>query len=174
MNKKEYNEWIDSKLSSFSQVLPDKTNPNTILSYRAIEYCKRTGDYCPRHTMYIGHFFICVDIDLRKTVIYNVKTGKSGVAKCRIDDTMTIREGIAIAWARYNHEIVPNWANSIPREELANGDKFISSVNQNNIFTFIGWLPNVKNGLTGKWAIVIDDYYKPIKTQIANEVVKVD
>ena len=55
-----------------------------------------------------------------------------------------------------------------------NGDKFISSVNKNNILTFIGWLPNAKNGMVGKWAIAIDDNRRPIKTQIAKNVIKVE
>ena len=89
-------------------------------------------------------------------------------------EVFSVRVGVAIAWAKYNNEVVPNYTFSIPREELVNGDKFISSINKNHILTFIGWLPDTRNGMTGKWAVALDDNRRPIKTQIANEVVKVE
>lgn len=123
---------------------------------------------------YVGNFFINCDLITRETTIFNTATKRSATAKCRIGESFSARVGVAIAWAKYNHEIVPDWASSIPREELVNGDKFISSIDKNNTFVFIGWIPNMKDGLTGKWAIAIDDYYKPIKTQIAKEVIKIE
>ena len=123
---------------------------------------------------HIGNFYISCDILTRETTIFNTVTKRFASAKCRIGEVFSPRIGVAIAWARYNHEIVPDWTDSIPREELVNGDKFISSINKNHILTFIGWLPNSRNGVTGKWAVAIDDNRRPIKTQIAEKVIKVD
>ena len=131
-------------------------------------------NYDNYYTCYIGNFFITGDLITRETTIFNTASKHSATAKCRVGEVFDVRVGVAIAWAKYNHEVVPDYVNSIPREELVNGDKFISSVNKNHILTFIGWLPNSRNGMTGKWAVAIDDNRRPIKTQIANEVVKVE
>lgn len=168
MNRKQYEEWIEHKLKSFSQFLPDKMNPAATLGY-AMQNSKRTY-----HTLYAGNFFVYADLITGETVIFNTKTMRSAKAKCHHEDTFSIYEGIAVAWAKYNNEVIPDYALSIPREELVNGDKFISSLNKNYILTFIGWLPNAKNGMVGKWAIAIDDNRRPIKTQIAKNVIKVE
>lgn len=171
MNKKEFEAWIDSRLDSFAQVLPSKKRPWIDMN---VALHDKKSYLTTNLNAYVGNFFINCDLITRETTIFNTATKRSATAKCRIGEAFSPRVGVAIAWAKYNHEIVPDYAHSIQREELVNGDKFISSVNKNHIFTFIGWIPHTKNGLTGKWAIVIDDVYKPIKTQIAEEVVKID
>lgn len=171
MDKREFEAWIDSRLDSFAQVLPEKRRPWVDMSLKLQD---KKSYLLPYLNAYIGNFFIHCDLITRETTIFNTASKRSATAKCRVGDVFSARIGVAIAWAKYNHEVVPDYANSIKREELVNGDKFISSVNKNHIFTFIGWIPNTKNGLTGKWAIVINKVYKPIKTQIAEEVVKVD
>lgn len=169
MNRKEFEAWIDSRLDSFANVLSDKRKPWVRMDIR---FGLRNEP--EPVTESVDNFYISCNPLTRETVIFNIATKHCAVARCHIDDEFNVRKGVAIAWAKYNHEPVPNWENSIPREELVNGDKFISSVNQHHTITFIGWLPNMKNGLVGKWAIAVDDYYKPVKTQIAEEVVKVD
>lgn len=171
MDKKDFNAWIDSRLDSFSQVLPEKRRPWTDMSLKLQDKKSYMLTYL---NAYIGNFFIHCDLITRETTIFNTASKRSATAKCRIGEVFSVRVGVAIAWAKYNNEVVPDYTLSIPREELVNGDKFISSVNQNHIFVFIGWIPNMKDGLTGKWAIAIDDCCRPIKTQIAKEVVKVE
>jgi hypothetical protein len=166
MNKKQYEEWIEHKLKSFSQFLPDKMNPAATLGY-TMQNNKRTY-----HTLYAGNFFVYADLIAGETVIFDTKTMRSAKAKCHYEDTFSIYEGIAVAWAKYNNEVVPQYEKSIHRDELQNGDMFISSVNKSNVVTFIGWIPNCRNGMVGKWAIVLDEKKKPLKTQIAEEVVK--
>lgn len=168
MDRKQYNEWVNNKLKSLSQFLPDKMNPAATLGY-AMQNNKRLY-----HTLYVGNFFIYADLMTGETVIFNTNTKRSASAKCHADDTFDIYEGIAVAWAKYNNEIVPQYEKSISRDELQNGDIFISSVNKNNVVTFIGWIPNCRNGMVGKWAIVLDEKKKPLKTQIAEEVVKIN
>ena len=168
MDRKQYNEWVNNKLKSLSQFLPDKMNPAATLGY-AMQNSKRTY-----HTLYVGNFFIYADLMTGETVIFNTNTKKSASAKCHSDDTFDIYEGIAVAWAKYNNEAVPEWQNTISREELRNGDKIRSTMNINNEYYFIGWLPNTANGLTGKWAAVYDKHRKLLKTQIAEKVIKLN
>ena len=166
MTYQEYREWIDSRLNNFAQVLPYKERPWITASKRM------KMNYDNYYTYYIGNFFISGDLITRETTIFNTKTKRHATAKCKVGENFLINDGVAIAWAKYNHEVVPDYTNSISREELVNGDKFISSINKNHILTFIGWLPDAKNGMTGKWAIALDDNRRPIKTQIAEKVVK--
>ena len=171
MDKKEFIAWIDSRLDSFARVLPNKCEPWTDISIKLQDKKNYPLTYLNAYT---GNFFIHCDLITRETTIFNTASKRSATAKCRVGDVFSARTGVAIAWAKYNHEVVPDYTLSIPKEELINGDKFISSVNKNNILTFIGWLPNARNGMVGKWAIAIDDNRRPIKTQIAKNVIKVE
>lgn len=168
MNKREYMAWVDSKLHSFSNLLPEKRNPAELLSYAMQETFQRT------HTLCIDNFIVYVNLRTAETVIMNTKTMKSAKARCHFTDTFNVYVGIAVAWAKYNHEIIPQFEKTINRDELKNGDKFISSINKNKAVTFIGWIPNSNNGMIGKWAIVLDAKDIPLKTQVAEEVVKTD
>ena len=49
--------------------------------------------------------------------IYNVFTGKSGVAKCRKGDTFDLTTGIAIAYARYNGADIPVCVKPLTEDE---------------------------------------------------------
>lgn len=171
MDKKEFIAWIDSRLDSFAQILPNKCRPWTDMGIKLQDKKNYMLTYL---NAYAGNFFIHCDLITRETTIFNTASKRSATAKCRVGEVFSVRVGVAIAWAKYNNEVVPDYALSIPREELVNGDKFISSLNKNHILTFIGWLPNTRNGMTGKWAVAIDDNRRPIKTQIANDVVKVE
>lgn len=171
MNKKEFETWIDSRLDSFAQVLPEKRRPWVDMGLKLQDRRNYLLNYI---NAYIGNFFIHCDLVTRETTIFNTASKRSATTKCRMGEVFSVRDGVAIAWAKYNHEVVPDYASSIPREELVNGDKFISSINKNHILVFIGWLPNSRNGMTGKWAVALDDNRRPIKTQIAEEVVKVE
>ena len=169
MNKKEYMKWIDSKVHSFSNLLVDKRNPAELL-----DYAMQNDHLRKKFILYIDNFIIYVNLYTAETVIFNTRTMRSAKAKCHNSDTFNINEGIAVAWARYNNEVIPQCENSIGRDELQNGDMFISSVNKNNVVTFIGWIPNCPKGLIGKWAIVLNEKRKLLKTQVAEEVVKMN
>lgn len=166
MNKQEYRAWIESRLDSLAQLLPYKERPWIIASRRMSIYNEKYY-FC-----YVSNFFICGNLLTRETTIFNTKTKRHATAKCKIGEDFLIDDGIAIAWAKYNNELIPNYEDTIKREDLQNGDKFISSNNKNIIYMFIGWMPNMKNGLTGKWAIVLDEKNKPYKVQIAETVIK--
>lgn len=171
MDKREFEAWVDSRLDSFAQILPEKRRPWADMVFKLHDRKSYPLDYI---NAYIGNFFIHCDLITRETTIFNTATKRSATAKCRMEEVFSVRVGVAIAWAKYNHEVVPDYTNSIPREELVNGDKFISSLNKNHILVFIGWLPNTRSGMTGKWAVALDDNRRPIKTQIAENVVKVE
>ena len=166
MTRQEYYQWIESRLDSFAQVLPEK---RTLWIEAAKEMNAKGHDF---YTCYLGNFFITGDLWTRETTIFNTKTKRHATAKCKVGETFDVNVGVAIAWAKYNHELVPDYEETINREDLMNGDKFISSMNQNVIYTFIGWMPNMRKGLIGKWAVVLDDKNKPYKVQIADTVIK--
>lgn len=166
MNKQEYKAWIESRLDSLAQLLPYKERPWINASRRMRAY-NETYYVC-----YVSNFFICGNLLTRETTIFNTKTKRHATAKCKIGEDFLIEDGIAIAWAKYNNELIPNYEDTIKREDLKNGDKIISSSNKNVIYMFIGWMPNMKNGVTGKWAIVLDEKNKPYKVQIAETVIK--
>lgn len=166
MTQKEYRQWLESRLDSFAQVLPYKERAWVDAGRRM----KLRGE--SRYTCTIGNFFISGDLLTRETTIFNTKTKRHATAKCKIGENFHINDGVAIAWAKYNNEIIPDYEDTIKRDELQNGDKFISSLNNNVIYTFIGWIPSARNGLVGKWAVVLDDKNKPYKVQIAGTVIK--
>lgn len=169
MDKREFEAWIDSRLDSFAQVLPEKRRPWVNMNACLLDRKNYLLNYA---TNYIGNFFIVCNLVTRETTIFNTVTKRFATAKCRIGEPFSARIGVAIAWAKYNHEVVPDYEDTINREDLMNGDKFISSMNQNIIYTFIGWIPNVRKGLIGKWAIALDEKNKPLKVQIADTVIK--
>lgn len=167
MNRKQYEEWIENKLKSFSQFLPDKMNPAATLGY-AMQNNRRTY-----HTLYAGNFFVYADLIAGETVIFNTNTMRAAKAKCHYEDTFSIYEGIAVAWARYNNEDVPEYHKTVHRDTLQNGDIIRSTMNMNTTYTFIGWLPTKQNGTRGKWAAVYDtEGKKLLKTMIDEEVIK--
>ena len=167
MNKKEYMKWIDRKVHSFSNFLADKRNPAELLSYTM-----RNNNYQKQFTLRIDNFIVYVNLYTAETVIFNTKKMRSAKAKCHNNDTFSVKQGIAIAWAKYNNEVIPQCENSISRDELQSGDIFINSVN--NVVTFIGWIPSWRNGMIDNWAIVLDEKGQPLKTQIAEKVVKMN
>lgn len=170
MTKKQFEEWITNKLKSFSQFLPDKANPAQTLSY-----AMQTDRHKAYHMMYIGNFFIHADMYTGETTIFNTHTMKSAKAKCHYEDTFSIYEGIAVAWAKYNNEDVPEYHKTVHRDTLQNGDTIRSTMNMNTVYTFIGWLPTKQNGTRGKWAAVYDTYDKKLlKTMIDEEVIKLN
>jgi hypothetical protein len=171
MDKKEFEAWIDSRLDSFAQILPNKCRPWTDMVIKLHDRRNYLLNYINAYT---GNFFIHCDLITRETTIFNTASKRSATAKCRMGEVFSIRAGVAIAWARYNHEIIPDYENLISREELINGDKFISSLNKNRVNTFVGWLPYAATGTIGKFAAIINDKGVLLKTQIKEQVVKIN
>jgi hypothetical protein len=172
MDKKEFEAWIDSKLNSFAHVLPDKRKPwvkmDNKLNIEDVDYSH------PNISEFIGNFFIVCNLFTGETTIFNIVTKRRATARCNIEDKFDVRTGIAVAWARYNHEIIPDYENIISREELVNGDKFFSSLNKNRVNTFVGWLPYAATGSVGKFAAIINENGVLLKTQIKEQVVKIN
>ena len=168
MNKREYEEWIEDRIKSFSHCLPDKSNPAALLSFTMQK--NKTLPFC---TVYLGNFFVYVDLIAEETVIFNTRTMKSAKAKCRFEDTFSVYDGVAIAWAKYNHEEIPTYDKTVHRDTLQNGDVF-RKVGMNTVYTFIGWLPNKGMVTKGKWAAVYaDESQHLLKTMLDKEVIKI-
>lgn len=171
MHKKEFEKWVNSRLDSFAQVLPEKRTPWMEMSVKLRSKNNILGnDYA---NAYIGNFFISCNLTTRETTIFNTKTKRFATAKCRIGEKFITRVGVAIAWAKYNHEAVPDYENTVLREELKNGDKFLN-FSKDRVRTFIGWVPDSVDGLIGKWAIVLNESRNPVKMQIKKEVIIVE
>lgn len=110
MDKKEFEAWIESRLDSFAKVLPQKRRPWLDINARILNRKEYLLNYA---NAYIGNFFISCNLATRETTIFNTATKRSATAKCRIGEKFNVHIGVAIAWAKYNHEVVPDWVNSI-------------------------------------------------------------
>lgn len=115
MDKKEFEAWIESRLDSFAQVLPEKRRPWLDMNARIHNRKEYLLNYA---NAYFGNFFINCDLATRETTIFNTATKRSATAKCRIGEEFNACIGVAIAWAKYNHEVIPDYDNVITREEL--------------------------------------------------------
>lgn len=77
------------------------------------------------------------------TTITNTRNGRFGKATCRRGDTFNASLGLAIAWARYNHENIPEDVKmSCDFKTYKNGDRF--NFNYCN-YTFVGAFPSKDN-----------------------------
>ena len=75
-----------------------------------------------------------------KTIVLDMKTGKTGVAQCRKDDKYSLHVGIGVAWARLKGKEIPVEYKTVRLKTLKVGDKFIIADNRNfkDIYTFVG------------------------------------
>lgn len=71
------------------------------------------------------------------TVCADLKTGKSGVARCHPEDTYNPIVGRAIAYARCRGYAIPRWVTYKKIGEMKNGEKFKFNA---GIYTFIGFI----------------------------------
>lgn len=171
MDKKEFEAWIDSRLDSFAQVLPEKRRPWVDMGLKLQDRRNYLLNYI---NAYIGNFFIHCDLVTKETTIFNTASKRSATAKCHMGEVFSVRDGVAIAWAKYNHEDIPSREKLIHREELVSGDKFISSLYDKRVNTFVGWLPNTANGSVGKYAAIVNENGILLKTQIKEQVKKIN
>ena len=79
MDKKDFNTWIDSRLDSFAQILPEKRRPWTDMS---IKLQDKKNYMLPYLNAYIGNFFIHCDLITRETTIFNTASKRFATAKC--------------------------------------------------------------------------------------------
>jgi hypothetical protein len=77
-----------------------------------------------------------IDRRRKEVSIFNSKTGRFGVSKCREGDAFFDGVGTAIAWARYNGWIVPMVYEQKPVNELVVGDVILAP--DDLTYTYIG------------------------------------
>lgn len=171
MNRKDYQKWIDDRLADLQHSCYNKT-PIMKLVPQSYTVRRNNKNYTEGSICY-NNFIISWSYYTRLVTIFNTVTHKYGQAKAAIDDSFCISEGVAIAWAHYNKLSIPSIDKTINREELVSGDKFINSMNSNQILTFIGWLPNTTQGTIGRWAAVLDANDRLLKSQVKDKVDKI-
>lgn len=75
-----------------------------------------------------------------KTIVLDMKTGKTGVARCKNGDEFSSIIGVGVAWARLKGEEIPIEYKTVRLETLKTGDKFIIVNNKDfkETYTFVG------------------------------------
>lgn len=74
-----------------------------------------------------------------KTIILDMKTGKTGIAQCKKGEEFSPVVGAGVAWARLKGKEIPVECKTTRIKTLKVGDKFIvvNDIND-NIYTFVG------------------------------------
>lgn len=92
--------------------------------------------------------------------ICNAYTGKTGKAKCNINDTFSFKKGLAIAWARYCQDSIPEVIErfKVDSYQLKNGDVFYKDEYSTKRYIYIGPHP-----LDEKFFIALSNTYQPVK-----------
>lgn len=120
------NEWVDKWYNNFicamKQIGFNETYAN--LNYKVAH----------KNLFYVGDFRIMYgDEELNiygeyahsTTTIVNIRSGRIGFSRCSLEDVFDPIIGIAIAWARYCGETVPDEISiTVPISELVSGDEF--------------------------------------------------
>lgn len=73
-----------------------------------------------------------------KTIILDMETGKTGVARCWKGDEFSSIIGVGVAWARLKGEEIPMEYNGIKIKTLEVGDEFVTISDNNKIYRFVG------------------------------------
>lgn len=75
-----------------------------------------------------------------KTIILDMETGKTSVARCKDGDKFSSIIGVGVAWARLKGEEIPAERKTTRIKTLKVGDKFLIADNRNfeDIYTFVG------------------------------------
>lgn len=91
-----------------------------------------------------------------KNVTYcvDLRTGKSGLARCRPSDAYNSIVGKAVAYARCRGYDIPEWTIYKTMEEMTNGEKFRFN---EKIYTFIGYLGRVNNSSDIKTYVISEN-----------------
>lgn len=72
-----------------------------------------------------------------KTIILDMKTGKTGIAQCKKGDEFSPIIGVGIAWARLKDKEIPVERIEVIIKNLKIGDKFTFFSNSPKVYTFI-------------------------------------
>ena len=96
----------------------------------AINMCKEASKNCDRF------FITTANNSLRFAVCVDLKTGRSGVARCHPEDIFNPVVGKAIAYARCRGYAIPKWTTYKAIGEMKNGERFKC---KGEIYTFIGY-----------------------------------
>lgn len=134
--------WVDNHFKSF---IKTAFKSNVEIGINEDLLLRRLRERSIYHTR---SFTILCDIEKRKISILkrNSQSNKIFTAICLRGDRFTLKTGIAVAWAKYNHEIIPNFDKIKRRDELINGDKFLSK-NSRKKYVFIGFLHQNSNSI---------------------------
>lgn len=136
------NEWVDKWYNNFLCAMKKQAG---VFSYDNINnIIARKQDCC------LGNFNIIYgfkprnsEITCNRIIIINSHTGRIGFSKCSTEDTFNLIVGIAIAWARYCGETIPDEISiTIPISELVSNDKFYYDKKK---FIFIAKSPILNN-----------------------------
>ena len=75
-----------------------------------------------------------------KTIILDMETGKTGIARCKEGDEFSSIIGVGVAWARLKGEEIPMEYKTVRLKSLKTGDKFIIANNKDfkETYTFVG------------------------------------
>lgn len=75
-----------------------------------------------------------------KTIILDMETGKTGIARCKEGDEFSSIIGVGVAWARLKGEEIPMEYKTVRLKTLKTGDKFIIANNKDfkETYTFVG------------------------------------
>ncbi len=73
-----------------------------------------------------------------RTIIMNLKTGKTAVAKCHKDDEFSPGIGLAVAWAKYLNRPIPVIATYVDIEDLKFMDEFYTKRSEYRTYQYIG------------------------------------
>ena len=136
------NEWVDKWYNNFICTMKQAGFNET--------YAKLNYKVAHRILFYVGYFSIIIKIHtdysnlIYGTVtIINTRSGRMGFSKCNPKDVFDPVIGVAIAWARYCGETVPDeMAITVPISELVSNDKFYYDKKK---FIFIAKSPILDN-----------------------------
>jgi hypothetical protein len=113
MNKKQFDIWVKDMVTSYN----NRGNAFSNVRKLTLEESAITG----------------------KTIIMNIKTGKTSVAKCHKDDKFSPLIGLAVAWAKYLNKPIPIIADCVTYKDLKFLDKFYTSkVDNAPLYEFVG------------------------------------
>lgn len=85
-----------------------------------------------------------------RTIIINLKTGKTAVAKCHKDDEFSPGIGLAVAWAKYKNIPIPVVAENVDIKDLKFLDEFYMSRSDDKKYQYIG----IRHNAVGQCVII--------------------
>ena len=145
--------WVSRQIKDFNRSTDLRINPidSVNKAYDLSTGYSNSGIMKYQHnngiTIENDRFILNVN-DNGTTTIFNKGKGYVGFSKCHKNDAYNYWLGIAIAWARYKHEDLPDF--SVKIEDLKIGDRF---KHNNSIYELLAVNPYTKR--TAKYYCVI-------------------